>query len=123
MSTAPEVRFETSAEKRFSTSYSGWFWVSANVSFRVWAGVSAHPVRPTNGIATDAAAPVAPIFRSLRRAIMVPFLPDIFVLQSDFADASSTGLGRCLPSRCHPYGYDGLSLNQASAKRTIFAMD
>src|ERR1700759_1620109 len=95
MSTAPEVRFETPAEKRFSTSYSGWLCGSGDCCLRAWAGVLAHPVRPTKGIATDAAAPVAPIFRSLRRAIMVPFLPDAFVLQSDFADASSTGLGRC----------------------------
>jgi hypothetical protein len=37
----------------------------------VWVGAAAHPVRPTNGIATDAAIPDAPIFRSLRRSIMM----------------------------------------------------
>ena len=71
ISMAPDVRFETSSEKRLSTSYNGWAWVSAKVSLRVWVGVAAHPVRPTNGIATDAAIPVAPIFRSLRRSIMM----------------------------------------------------
>ena len=30
-----EVRFETSSEKRLSTSYNGWAWVSAKVSLSV----------------------------------------------------------------------------------------